>query len=250
MAEFEGPWGGPKPPNPPPKPPRRIGPMLWVAVMFAALAAFVALMRLFPGQISGAGWTDAAYLFGLLALVSSGLVAARRFDLTQTVRHALVWLALFAVAILGYSYRGEIADTALRLRSELIPAYAVTTSPRTATISRSDNGFYVNGSVDGMPLRFLIDTGSSDIVLSPSDAQRLGLDLSAIKFSAANETANGVGHSAPFTARTLTVDPFVMKDVPMQINQQPMTASLLGMPFLQRLTGYEVRGGRLILTGR
>ena len=101
-----------------------------------------------------------------------------------------------------------------------------------------------------LQLRFVIDTGSSDIVLSPADAQRLGLDLSAIKFSSANETANGVGHSAPFTAMKLTVGPFEMQNVPMQINQQPMSASLLGMPFLQRLKSYEVHGDRMTLTGR
>ncbi len=225
--------------------------MVWIALMLAAAAALALLVRLFPGQLAGDRWTDAAYLLGLLALVSSGLVAAQRFDVRRTARHLGLWLLLFALALVGYTYRGEITDAALRVRSSLIPAYAVPAAPGSIAISRSDSGFYINGAVDGVPLRFLIDTGASDIVLSPADAQRLGLDLTAIKFTAASETANGVGYSAPFTARSLEVGPFRMKDVPMQINQKAMSASLLGMPFLQRLGGgYEVRGDRLILKGR
>ncbi len=250
MADFEGPWGGAKPPPPPPEPRRRVGLIVWLAVMAAAAVLLLVLLRLFPGQLSGARWTDAAYLLGLLALVSSGLVAARRFNIAQTLRHAGVWLMVFALALLGYAYRGEISAVALRVRSALIPAYAVSTSPHATTVSRSEDGaFYINGAVDGVQLKFIIDSGATDIVLSPADAERLGLDLSAIKFLNPAGTANGVGYSAPFTARTLTVGPFVMRDVRMQINQKPMEASLLGMPFLQRLHA-EIQGDRMILKDR
>ncbi|MHB8531032.1 MAG: retropepsin-like aspartic protease family protein [Caulobacteraceae bacterium] len=249
MADFEGPWGGPRPPGPP-RPRRRLGLLLWIATLLGALAAFFALTELFPGQLTRMDWADALYLFGLLALVSSGLLAAQRIRLGETARNLAVWLAVFALALIGYSFRGELAAAALRARSALIPAYAVQTSPRSVVVSRSEDGsFYIIGQVDGIPVRFLIDTGASEIVLSPADAQRLGLDLASIRFSAASETANGVGHGAPFIMRSLAVGPIRLADVPAEINQRPMSASLLGMPFLRRLYSFDFRGDRLILQG-
>jgi len=38
--------------------------------------------------------------------------------------------------------------------------------------------------------------------------------------------------------------------VPVFINQKPMGVSLLGMPFLRRLSSFEVRGDQLFLRAR
>ena len=95
--------------------------------------------------------------------------------------------------------------------------------------------------------RFLVDTGASDIVLSPSDAKRLGVDVAQLQFTQDYETANGVGRGAPYTIERLTVGPVLMTVVPASINQTPMESSLLGMTFLKRLDGFEVRGRKLYL---
>ena len=100
---------------------------------------------------------------------------------------------------------------------------------------------------NGVPIRFLIDTGASDIVLNPSDARRLGFDASNLRFSRQYETANGMVRGAPVTLRELRVGQLHLFDVEASVNEAPLEVSLLGMSFLNELSGYEVARGRLIL---
>lgn len=250
MSKSDGPWSGGHPPERPRRRLRR-GFLVWIALLLAAGTAFLTLNRLFPGQLSGDDRAEVLRLFGLLALVSSGLVAAERVDLGEKIRHIALWVAIFALGIVGYGFRGEIAAVGLRVRQTLIPASAVTTSSRSMVVARSDDGdFYLTGEVDGTPVRFLIDTGSSDIVLSPADAKRLGLGVASSAFSSPSETANGVGYGAPVTLRRLVVGPIELRDIRAVVNRADMSSSLLGMAFLKRLDSFEARGDRLFLRGR
>ena len=116
-------------------------------------------------------------------------------------------------------------------------------------VERSEGGgFYVVGQADGVQVRFAVDTGASDIVLSPDDAHRIGVDPSTLKFSAPSETANGVGYGAPIVVKSLTVGPIRLTNVPVTVNQAPMSASLLGASFLRRLSSFEIRGDQLFLS--
>jgi aspartyl protease family protein len=152
---------------------------------------------------------------------------------------------------LGLTYRDEIVQIALRLRSTIIPAYAVTTAPHTIAVTETDGGsFYVMGAVNGVSVRFLVDTGSSEIVLSPADAKRLGVDVARLAFSDVAETANGQGRGAPFTAASLAVGPIRLSNVAMSINRTDMSSSLLGMSFFKRLDSFEMKDRQLIMKWR
>jgi aspartyl protease family protein len=255
LPDHDGPWGGPQQPAPPPQPAARrrapLGVILWVALMVVAGAGFWGFTRLFPGQLDGADKQQAFYSLGLLGVVSSGLVYARQVNVGRTVRYMAIWVAIAAMAVTGFTFRDDLAAAALRVRGALIPAYAVSTSPHEMVIARSeDGGFYVMGQVNGMPVRFLLDTGSGETTLSPADAQRLGIDPATLTFSRTTETANGVGHGAPYTAAGLTVGQIHLTQVAMDINQAPMSTSLLGMSFFKRLDSVEIRGDQLFLHWR
>jgi len=248
MPPEPGPWSHPEPgPAPPPKRPRT-GLLLWLALLAAAAAGFGLLVWLAPGQAKGEDWFEALRLLGLLGLVSSGLVFAQRVDLGRTARHLAIWALIFVALVAAYSFRDDFADAGLRVRAALFPAYAASASPSSVVLNKSDDGhFYVMGAMDGRPVRFLIDTGSSDIVLSPDDAARIGIDPSSLRFTTPSSTANGVGYGAFVTADTLTVGPIRLAKVPVSVNKAPMPASLLGMTFLSRLESYEFKGDQLIL---
>ena len=253
MSEPEGPWRSPPPPPPMDAPPRRsrLGLLLWLGLLAATGGAMIFAAAVLRVDRETTDWTEALRLFGLLALVSSGLVSARRFDLGQTARVVIGWVAIFAVVIVGYAFRDDAVRLASRVRSALMPAYAQQDSPHSLVISRGEgDAFYVIGRVNGANVRFLIDTGSTDIVLSPADAERAGLSAAGRAFDRPSETANGVGYGAAAVADSLTVGPIRMTGVPVSINQAPMTSSLLGMPFLRRLDSFEIRGDRLFLRGR
>lgn len=252
MTDGQGPWR-PQPPHssdPPPekKRPRRVA----VLVLMAAVAVGVwALMKLAPGRVSSG--EDLAWVFyslGMIVLVGSSLFA-RGLKLRETLRYGLVWAGIAGAVLVGYAFRNELGAVGMRVRSEVAPAYAVNSAAHEMTVTRDQDGaFYVMAQVNGRPVRFLVDTGASGTVLSPADARRLGVDVAAMDYPGEYETANGVGRGAPFTADTLAVGPIRLADLPMSINQAPMSSSLLGMTFLNRLESFEVRGDRLYLRWR
>jgi aspartyl protease family protein len=192
--------------------------------------------------------TNALQALGLLALVSSGVVYARGVKLGEAARNAAIWIGIAAIALIGYSFRTELSDAFVKVRGEVIPAYAISTAPREMTVTRSaDGGFYIQGQVGGAPVRFVIDTGANGVLLSPDDAKRAGIDLDTLKYASPAETANGVAFLAQVTLPSLTVGELKLSDVPAAVNQAPMSSSLLGMAFLRQMDTVEIKGDQLTL---
>ncbi len=252
MAEHEGPWSSlPPPPSPPPRPgpgfDRRLA--IFVAVVAAGAVLIFALTRLYPAQADGAAWGAPAMNLGFIALVASSLFS-RRLGLGQVARYIGLWAVVIAVLAVGYVYRDDIAGVGLRIRSALDPSHAVQTAPNTVVLTESANGEYdVMGDVNGQPVRFVVDTGSSDIVLSPADAARVGAPAGALKFDRHYESPGGRGLAADWQVSSLAVGSIRFSGVPVSVNQIPMGQSLLGMSFLHRLDSYEFKGRQLILHG-
>jgi aspartyl protease family protein len=247
MADPQGPW------EPRSQRPRRRPPpfALWLILMGVVGAGVWGLAIAFPGQLSTT--QDMGSLVGgvLWAALAAALVVRMRGDLGRTARHAATWLVIVGVLALGYAYRGELNDAAWRVSSELTPGSAVRSAPREMVFSQGPGGhFLVRAEVNGHPVVFLADTGASGIVLSPSDARRLGIDIQALDYDRAAETANGIGRSAGWRADTLTVGELRLGDVAMEVNQAPMSVSLLGMDFFRRLESFRVEGGRLHMRWR
>jgi aspartyl protease family protein len=249
MTIPDGPWSRlPPPPKPAPPVRRRLHVGLWLAALACFCAAIYGLTQLFPGRVaSGADWADISRGVLIVAFVLAG-VMSRGLRMKQLFRDMAIWAAVIALGLLLYSFRGEIGTAALRIRSELVPSYAVPSAAKELMVTKdNDGGFYVTGQVNGQPVRFLVDTGASDIVLAPADAQRLGIDLSALQFSKSVETANGVGLGAPYTAARFTVGSIELADTPMSVNKAAMSSSLLGMAFFNRLQSFRFEGNRLYL---
>ena len=226
--------------------------VLWLVLLVAMGFGVWKLSELFPGRLSSDfDRANLIWLLILLGVISAGVLRVRRRNLGELSRNIAIWLGLAAVLIVGLSYRTELENVALRVRSELIPGYGITTTPGEMVLNASENGhFYAVGEANAMRVRFLIDTGASDIVLSPADAVRLGIDVKALDYSRVVGTANGMGRAAPFTLGSLNVGPIELTNVPVWINQAEMDTSLLGMSFLRRLQSFEVQDRRLYLRWR
>ena len=226
--------------------------LVWLALLVAVAAGVGLLAKAFPGAVSTSDdWAWVARSIGLVAIVSTGLLTAGRIDWGEKARHAAIWAGIVGVLVLGATYRDELAGVVQRVRGEFSASYPVATGAHELVVTQDvDGGFFVMGQVNGQPVRFLVDTGASDTVLSPADAHRLGLDKTALTFDHASETANGTGHGATYVADSLAVGAIRFDAMPMLINQSPMTWSLLGMTFLKRLDSFQVRGRQLYLKSR
>jgi aspartyl protease family protein len=270
MSDSQGPWGSEHTPDQGKAPVRRttrLGLALWIGVLAGCVGLVAALSYFLPGRTPGAQDAfEITRLVGLAALVSSGLLAARQINMARAARYAVAWAAILVLLVLLYQDRGDVLSLGRRLAAAFEPsrpvtrivtadnASATTTTQATPAameveIGKSDGGgFYADGQVNGEPVRFLIDTGSSAIVLSPQDASRVHLPTGGLETPA--ETANGVATGSEATAESVAVGPLKLTQVPVYVNSAPMSVSLLGLAFLNRLDSYEVHGDQMILKGK
>ena len=101
--------------------------------------------------------------------------------------------------------------------------------------------------VNGVPVRFLVDTGASRVTLTAEDARAAGIDRGGLVFNQRSQTANGLAREAPVTLREIRIDRFSIDNVSAAVNDN-LTVSLLGMSFLRRLKSFEMRDGSLTIS--
>ncbi len=107
--------------------------------------------------------------------------------------------------------------------------------------------FRLEAEVNGELVDFLVDTGASVVVLGSETAERLGFDLDALEYSGMAQTANGTAPIARIILDEIVIGDLTIETVEAAVIKKSMATSLLGMSFLARLGGYEVRNGRLVL---
>ncbi len=107
--------------------------------------------------------------------------------------------------------------------------------------------FMVDAVVDGVEIRFLVDTGATSVVLTAQDAERLGYRLDGLEYSERFQTANGEILGAPVVLPELRIGDLEIEDVRSSVIRAPLSTSLLGMTFLSRLESFEVRDEGLVL---
>ena len=101
--------------------------------------------------------------------------------------------------------------------------------------------------VNGMPVRMLVDTGASDVIVSASTAARLGL-VHSERGRRTIQTANGQSSATPAVLTHVSFGGLIMNDVEALIlAPEAGEVNLLGESFLKRLLSVEQRDGMLIL---
>lgn len=114
-------------------------------------------------------------------------------------------------------------------------------------INRSADGlFYVTATVNGAPVRFLVDTGATMVVLRPEDAQRAGIALEDDHYTASAETANGRTAMARVTLNELVVGDKRTRGIDAAVVSGDLPVSLLGQNWLSRLDSLTIAGDRLL----
>jgi len=101
--------------------------------------------------------------------------------------------------------------------------------------------------VNDVPVEFVVDTGASQIVLSQTDAARVGIDPASLRYLGLANTANGQVRTAPVWLDRVSLDDLQDFDVPAVVNDGQMDGSLLGMTYIDSFDTIQIRDGELIL---
>jgi clan AA aspartic protease (TIGR02281 family) len=81
----------------------------------------------------------------------------------------------------------------------------------------TDGIYYIFANVNGVSTRFVIDTGSDDVVLTRKDAQRAGIDISKLDFSEDFDAASGSGVEADATVSKLAIGQLSFTNFPISV---------------------------------
>jgi aspartyl protease family protein len=128
------------------------------------------------------------------------------------------------------------------------PAFA--SGAQSATLTANAQGhFMTEGQINGGSIRFLVDTGATQVSLTSADANRLGIDYRKGQPGLMG-TANGAAMAYKVTLNTVRVGDIVVNNVEAAVLEgNLMPFALLGMSFLNRME-MKREGQVMVLTKR
>jgi aspartyl protease family protein len=123
------------------------------------------------------------YLALILVLLVSNLISRRDFDFKKIIKYLAAWSGIGFIVIALYAYRFEFKDFKARILGEINPSVAQIGQSGELVINISQDGhFYLNSKINGKSVRFMIDTGASDMVLSLAEAEKIGINTKVLRF--------------------------------------------------------------------
>ncbi|HLD77108.1 MAG TPA: TIGR02281 family clan AA aspartic protease [Rickettsiales bacterium] len=188
------------------------------------------------------------YSLILLTVLLGSVVLRRDFKFSQALKYFAIWGVVAFVGIVLYSYRFEFSSFKNRILGEVNPASARLDGEGRLVVNISQDGhFYLDTKINNQSVRFMIDTGASDIVLNINDAKKVGIDSQNLVFDKRYHTANGVVLGASIRLKEIEIAGVKFYDVRASVNSADLGVSLLGMEFLRQFRRYEFYQDKLML---
>ena len=117
-------------------------------------------------------------------------------------------------------------------------------------IAKSPDGlFYVTALVNGTPVRFLVDTGANLVVLTPSDARRVGVEPSSATMSGNIDTAAGMSRMDRLRLERVSLASREATNVDAAVMRGGLKVSLLGVNMLSKLGVITISGDEIAVGG-
>jgi aspartyl protease family protein len=108
-----------------------------------------------------------------------------------------------------------------------------------AVLKGGDGHYWAQAEVNGAPVRFLVDTGATEVAL--------GFDLSRLQYRSSVVTAAGRTRAAAVRLASVTVAGARLEDVDALVIENGLDSSLLGMSYLGRLSSFQATRQALFL---
>jgi aspartyl protease family protein len=177
-------------------------------------------------------------LLGCVVLVSVFQMYRNRMG--QAMQHAMIWVLIFVGVILAVGFKDQLTAV-LNDEPQQIDG-------ETVALKRGDGGhFFATAEVNGSTIRFLVDTGATNLVLSRDDAERIGIETGSLDYILRSQTANGEVRGAPVRIDEIRLGDFTDNNVRAVVNGGELGISLLGMSYLDLYRAFRVEGDTMLL---
>lgn len=182
----------------------------------------------------------------IIAVLVAGLLSRKRYSNAPLLKYAIAWVAIIGSVVLIYGLTDGFSSLKDKLRLTILPSEPIVEGQEIKIAKSSDGHFYLNASVNGSSIRFLIDTGATYSVLSMDDAKKANLDVSSLQFIHTVNTASGSELFAS-TRIDINIGGYTISQIPIMVNSSKSDISVLGMSFLDSFNAVTLKGNYLIL---
>lgn len=173
-----------------------------------------------------------------------GSLMARREPIAKLLTMGLAWVAIFAAGFILLTFRDNFTWVGQRLEAEALGT-PVQQGKETRIPMALDGHFWVDGRVNGVKMKFLVDSGATMTTIDLQSAERAGVQMSRQRDQFVR-TGNGIIRVRSGQAQTLSIGGIERKDVGVQIADND-DLNVLGMNFLSSLSRWGVQGRWLVL---
>ena len=173
-----------------------------------------------------------------------GTLMSRRERWAKLATTGLMWVLIFSAGFVLLTFRDNIGWVGQRLRAEAVGT-PVIQGHETRIPMAIDGHFWVEGDVNGIPVKFLVDSGATMTTVDRETAVRAGLVVSKHPDQIVR-TGNGLIRVSSGRAQRLKVGAIERRDVGLQVADND-NLNVLGMNFLSSLQRWGVEGRWLVL---
>ncbi|AML53125.1 retropepsin-like aspartic protease family protein [Falsihalocynthiibacter arcticus] len=182
------------------------------------------------------------YLVLLGTVIASWFFVQNRQSMGKTLQQGALWGLIFVGFVAAFGLWENIkSDHATQSSFQGGDGEIIT------LVRHRDGHFYAELTISNARLEFLVDTGATDIVLSQTDAQKLGIDVNDLQFFGTANTANGVVKTARVQLADIEFEGIKTPRIAAYVNQGDLNISLLGMSYLSQMSSIEIAGDKMIL---
>ena len=182
------------------------------------------------------------YLVLLACAVGGWFIVQNRDGMAKMLQQAMIWGFLFLGVIAAYGLWNDVQRQTMNNQMLQLG------NGQIAVPRQADGHYYLSLAINGENIRFVVDTGATNMVLTRDDARRAGLEVETLNFIGTANTANGTVRTAPVRLNTVRLGDITDTDVYASVNGGAMDGSLLGMGYLEKWGRIEISGGELRMT--
>lgn len=182
------------------------------------------------------------YLMLFLAFIGASYFFSRRGQLGQSLQQMAIWCLIFFGFLAVYGMRDTIS-------AQLVQSPAMIEDSGSYVFQRDIDGhFYVTLTINEAPVRLVVDTGATGLVLTKEDAAKIGLSLDELNYSQVAYTANGTVASAPVVLEDVRIGNTTHTWMRASVNGGNLHSSLLGMRYISEFSEFRIVNDLLYLT--
>ena len=194
--------------------------------------------------------TNDIQLGGLYVLMAVmlvvGMLISRRGPAARLATTVLAAVAIFGAGFILLTFRDDLGYVLQRLKSEATGA-PVEQAGQLRIPQAVDGHFYVQATINGLPVRFLVDSGATMTTIGRKTAELTDVIVSSRR-SQIVRTGNGVVRVATGRASSFDIGSIQRRNVGLHVADSN-DFNVLGMNYLSSLRRWGVEGRWLILEG-